>query len=309
MGFQSLFAVAHPDGRWSVSKKLSGPLTKISFKEMLDLIGAVDIAICHMFCKKGMISIRILLEDVLDIPVVGSSGHSLAVAQNKFLAKSLVAEAGVAVPLGQKLKYGPTIISNVRVDQFPVIIKPNNADNSDGLSLVFEKNEMPAAFKKAGQFDDSILVETYIPGREIRGALIESGEGLIIPPFIEYLVDNDHPIRNPEDKLLFNDSGKLMGQSKKENVPAMCPAELDDSLKEKLVSAMKIAHVALDCRDYSMFDFRIASDTNKVYMLETGFFWSFSPKSMISRMLREAGISLLETTHAIWSRTFERGRR
>ncbi len=306
-GFRLLFAVAHPDGYWSVLTSLTDPMNKISFNEMVILIQAVNIAVCHMFCKKGMISIRILLEDVLNIPIVGSSGHCLGIAQNKFLAKSLVAQAGVAVPRGKKLDYETTIATQLRIDEFPVIIKPNSADNSDGLSLVFEEKNVPAAWKKAGQFDDVILIERYIPGREIRGALIESGGDLIIPPFIEYMVHSNHPIRNPEDKLLFNESGELIGQSKKEHIPAICPAKLDDSLKERLVFAMKAAHRALGCRDYSMFDFRINSETNRPYMLETGFFWSFSHKSMISTMLYEAGISLEETTHTIWTQTFTRG--
>ena len=299
-GFKLLFVTAYPDGSWSVSESLTDQMDRISFEEMVGSVGDADLAVCHMFCNKGMISIRILFEDVLNIPIVGSSGHCLGLAQDKFLTKCIVEEAGVTVPSGKRFNYTTTDVNKLEIENFPVIVKPNSSDNSDGLSLVSAKYEMRAAWDKAGAFDESILVETYIPGREIRGALIKRADEFVVLPFIEYQVHQDNPIRMPEDKLEFNEASELIGQSKKENAPAICPAELDDSLKEELILAMKRAHLALGCRDYSMFDFRIHSETHRPYLLETGLFWSFSEKSMISVMLREADISLKEMTHSLW---------
>ena len=110
-GFRLLFVAAYPDGFWSVSDSLTGQMYKISFEEMVGLVGDADLAVCHMFCKKGMISIRILFEDVLNIPVVGSSGHCLGLAQDKFLTKSILKEAGVWVPSGKRLNYTTTDVT------------------------------------------------------------------------------------------------------------------------------------------------------------------------------------------------------
>ncbi len=304
--FSNLFVIAHPDGTWSVAENLKRQNSRLSLQEMMITVSGATIAVPHMFCDRGLTSIRIFFEEVLNIPLVGSCGHTAKIAQDKHLTKIICAAAGIPVPSAIKIKATDKLSNLHKITEFPVIVKPNGADNSDGLSLVRKQDDLAASIEKAFKFGNEVLVEKYIDGRELRGAVIELNGVFMVLPFIEYGVNEKHPIRNPEDKLKFDIHGNLLDQSDKEKIPATCPALLDDRLKNKLAKLMVNAHKALNCRDFSMFDFRIDNKTNKPYLLEAGLFWSFSEKSMISTMVKADTIHLSDMTQKIWNQSMNR---
>jgi len=299
-GFDLKFVTAYPDGSWSVSSKLEDKTQKFSIEQMIAEVRSADLVVPHMFCQKGLTSIRILFEDILNIPLVGSSGHTVGITQNKFLTKTICEKAGIKVPDGHLIKISEEY-TETKNFKFPVIVKPNNADNSDGLALVKHPNELKKALKKSFEFDDEVLVEDYIPGREIRGAIIEIDGAFKTLPFIEYKVHSKRPIRYAEDKLKFDERGNLISQSDKNQIPAECPANLSSDLESQLSEMMINGHKALKCRDFSMFDFRIHENTNQPYLLEAGLFWSFSNTSMISAMISADNQNLVEVTDRIWN--------
>ena len=73
---------------------------------------------------------------------------------------------------------------------FPVVIKPCEEDNSTGVTLVHTKENFRDAVEKAFQFDDTILIEQYIPlRRELRVGTVEKENGALDTlPVIEYFV-------------------------------------------------------------------------------------------------------------------------
>ena len=299
-GFELLFAVVYPDGSWSVSTSIEQTSVRVSLLEMSELVKHASLVVPHIFCTKGLTDLRIFFEKVLQLPMVGASGYVLKLAQDKQLTKLICANAGVGVPRGKVFSTTadePEIEASLK---YPLILKPNRADNSDGLSLVHNKDEFKEGLKKGSSFDDQVIVEEYIPGREIRGAVIEVKGKFEVLPFIEYQVNAKSPIRFAEDKLKFDGNGNLVGQSDKLKIPADCPAILSDNLKENLSTLMIKSHKALGCRDFSMFDFRIHKQTGNPYLLEAGLFWSFSPKSMISSMLAAENKDLIEVTGQLW---------
>ena len=304
-GYKLMFVTAYPDASWSVSEYLHGNLKKIAFDQMISKIKHADIAVPHMFCQSGLTSIRILFEEVLNIPIIGSSGHTANITQNKYLTKLICQDAGITVPDGHLIKISGKH-QNIKTISYPLIVKPNNADNSDGLSLVYKKEDLKEALDKCAPFGNDVLMEAYIPGREIRGAIIEIDGVFTVLPFIEYSVSKNRPIRYGEDKLKFDTDGNLISQSSKDEVPSKCPAQLSDDLNSELSELMLKAHHALDCRDFSMYDFRIHYQTNKPYLLETGLFWSFSKTSMISNMLSAENKDLKTITDKIWRQASNR---
>ena len=200
-GFTLLFAIAHPDGSWAVSENIEQINSKITLSEMIEQVRVAAIVVPHLFCPIGLTSLRIFFEEVLDIPMAGSSGHVLGIAQNKQLTKLLAADAGIRVPKGIRLTKKASNSTTLALLQFPLIVKPNSADNSDGLALVQQRTELDHAIETAFHFDEEVLVEEYIAGRELRGAIIEENDEYHILPFIEYAISEKHPIRQREDKL------------------------------------------------------------------------------------------------------------
>lgn len=298
-GFDLLFLTAYPTGEWSLGAYPDAETEKFGLGQLVDRLPDVNLVVPHLFCPRGLTVYRSFFEEILGLPLVGSPGSTLRVAQQKQLTKMVARAAGVRVPKGHLLDLSASDKPAEELS-YPLIVKPNASDNSDGLSLIFAQGELFAALEKAKPYGTQILLEEYVPGREIRGALIELDGTLRVLPFIEYGVSAAHPIRLAADKLKTDSGGRVVGQSAKEQVPAHCPADLSGKLSRELGAAMKKTHRALGCRDFSLFDFRVHAATGEAYLLEAGLFWSFGPPSMISGMLAAQGDDLEEITAKIW---------
>ncbi len=295
IGVSSYYAVVHPDGLWQLGSSLEELLPKMSLQEAIAKLPEVDVVVPHMFCFPGMTSYRGLFEDVLGLPVVGSPSRCTALATNKAQTRSVVSAAGVRVAKAQLLRRGDTVAMEP-----PFIVKPNSEDNSLGVTLVWNSSEIADALAVGFENDETLLVEDYIPGRELRVGVVERGGKLSVLPAIEYLVSEEHPIRTTSDKLELGKDGTPRQQPEKPAAKPVCPAEVEPELFEKLADAARRAHIALDCRDYSLYDFRVHAETNEPYLLEAGLFWSFGKISMISRMLQADGQSLEDVALELW---------
>ncbi len=300
-GVISYYAVVHPDGLWQIGSSLDLLSDKIPLPEMISRLPEINLVVPHMFCFPGMTSFRAFFEDVLGIPVVGSPSHCTALGTNKAHTRSVVSASGVLVAKAQQLRQGDLLTM-----QPPFIVKPNSEDNSLGVTLVWNEGQIADALKLGFEFDNTLLVEDYIPGREIRVAVVERGDKLSVLSMIEYVFPEGHPIRTTQDKLELKADGTPQKQPEKPTAQPVCPANVTPELFEKLANAAKTAHVTLGCRDYSLYDFRIHAETNEPYLLEAGLFWSFSQISMISRMLLADRENLEDVALELWNRAAKR---
>ncbi|MEL6548851.1 MAG: D-alanine--D-alanine ligase [Pseudomonadota bacterium] len=301
-GISHRFASVSPDGRWRFGPAPDDLGPALPLGEALGQVGRPDLLVPHMFCKKGMTSYRALFEDLLGIPVVGAPAAVAGLATSKLWTRDVAASAGVEVAPAERL-FGaarPTLA-------VPYVVKPDDEDNSIGISVVRDPAEAEAALDHACAQSPRVFAEAYIPGREIRAAVVERDGALHVPAFIEYPVSEARPIREVEDKLEAQGDGK-MRQSKREDAQPVCPAEVSPALAERLTEAARTAHVALGARHYSLYDFRVHEETGVPYMLEAGLFWSFSAISAISKMLGASGADPTEITGEIWRAAAEDGR-
>jgi D-alanine-D-alanine ligase len=300
---KSYYAVVHPQGGWQLGSSLDALSEKISLQEMIDQLPNIDVVVPHLFCFPGMTSFRAFFEDLLGLPVVGSPAPCTALASNKAQTRNMVAAMGVPVAKGQQVTPGDTVAMPP-----PFIVKPNSEDNSLGLTLVKTEDQIADALQKGFEFDDTLLVEEYIPGRELRVGVIERDNKLHVPSMIEYLFPKDHTIRTVHDKYDLQADGTPEKQPEKPVAKPQCPAQVTPTLFEEIADAARQAHVALGCRDYSLFDFRVHEQTGQPYLLEAGLFWSFGEISMISRMLLADGESLEDVVLQVWRNASQRNK-
>ncbi|MDY7007240.1 MAG: D-alanine--D-alanine ligase [Cyanobacteriota bacterium] len=303
VGVSSYYAVVHPDSLWQLGTSLDSLSEKMSLQDMIYRLPQIDVVIPHMFCFPGMTSFRALFEDIIGIPVVGSPSHCTALATNKAHTRNIVSASGVLVAKAQQLRRGDKLTM-----QPPFVVKPTSEDNSLGVTLVRDESQIEAALEVGFELDENLLVEDYIPGRELRLGVVEREGKLWVPPMIEYLVTKEHPIRTIHDKYDLQSDGTPSKQPQKPAVKPICPANVTPELFKKLADSAKKAHVALGCRDYSLYDFRVHAETNEPYLLEAGLFWSFGKISMISRMLQADGQSLEDVALELWSAAAARTR-
>ncbi|MEH2411484.1 D-alanine--D-alanine ligase family protein [Nostoc sp.] len=289
------FQIAYitPDRQWRFPSSLS--LEDIAAAKPMSLLDAIqfitaqniDLMLPQMFCIPGMTHYRALF-DLMKIPYIGNTADVMAITAHKARTKAIVAAAGVKVPFGELLRQGevPTITP-------PAVIKPANADNSLGVSLVKEATDYDAALKKAFEYADEVIVEEFIePGREVRcGIIVKDGE-LVSLPLEEYLIDPDErPIRSYTDKFKKPIEGNL-GLTAKKYIAGWIVAP-NDPITQKVQQEVKKCHLALGCRHYSLFDFRI-DPKGEPWFLEAGLYCTFDHNSVISYTANAAGIPLNE---------------
>ncbi len=245
----------------------------------------IDVVVPQMFCLPGMTQYRSLF-DLLQIPYVGNTAELMALVADKAKTRAIVAAAGVAVPAGEVLRPGeqPSL-------ELPIVIKPLNADNSLGVTLVQKPSDLAAALQKAFTHSDEILVEKFVPlGREVRCGIIVQNHQLVCLPLEEYALDAaTQPIRSYADKLKQNAQGDLDFAAKDSGKSWII--DPSDPVTTAVWAMAKKCHVALGCRHYSLFDFRI-DPQGAPWFLEAGLYCSFAETSVLSAMAQAAEISL-----------------
>jgi D-alanine-D-alanine ligase len=318
--FSHEFVVVFPDNQWAFPTAMdSASVAKAervsmgqALAKMESMSPPIDVVMPHMFCMPGMTRYRALCE-MLGLEVLGCSSDTCSIANDKFLTKQVCAAAGVPVPkaeLLQKSSEGKDVRAAARrvleIRSPPFIVKPARDDNSLGLSLVREASENVVAEALAAAFErsESIVVEDYIAGREVRVAVLEqpakdgNGKTLEVLPKIEYFLDD---IRTSSHKLATND-GKLLTSdgnvaeaivAAKKDGDRACPAQLEPEVHARLDDLAMRAHKALGCKYYSLYDVRI-DENGFPFMLEAALFCSFSPYSVIVSLAAKSGNAAIE---------------
>jgi D-alanine-D-alanine ligase len=293
VGYRMLIAYVSPDGTWRFPSDADpaafDAARPLSLPQAVDhILGlGVDVMVPQMFCRPGMTSYRALF-DVMGVPYLGNPPAVMAIAADKVAARAVVAQAGVAVPVGEVVTAGrrPSL-------PLPVVVKPATADNSVAVTLVEDAGQLDAAVAAAAAHADSVLVESYIPlGREVRCGVLDLDGELVCLPLEEYAVDTaTNPIRTAADKLARTDGGDLYLVAKESTRAWTVP--VDDPVTARVWEAARICHRALGGRHYGLFDFRI-DPQGRPWFLEAGPYCSFSPSSVIATMASAAGMALPE---------------
>ena len=282
-----------PDRQWrfpsDLSREAIASAIPMSVTDAVQTLTArpIDVMVPHMFCIPGMTYYRALF-DLLGIPYLGNTPDVMALTANKVKTKAVVATAGVSVPQGELLRLGDQPSINP-----PAVIKPVDGDNSLGVAFVRNRADFEPALKTAFANADEVLVETFIElGREIRcGILVRDGD-LVCLPLEEYRMDRDRqPIRRYDDKLGQNQSGDLHMVAK-DGIKSWI-VDPSDPVTARVWEIAKQCHIALGCRHYSLFDFRI-DPSGQPWFLEAGLYCSFAQNSVISTMAKASGIPLEE---------------
>lgn len=109
--------------------------------------------------------------DMLEIPYTHSSVLASAIGMNKPVAKRLAASVGVRVPEGVLVAMDDVVKSHVM--EPPYVVKPPCEGSSVGVRIILERDNQPPLDLENWAFGDEVLVEQYIPGRELTVAILD----------------------------------------------------------------------------------------------------------------------------------------
>ncbi len=218
------------------------------------------------------------LLDLLHIPYQCSGVLGSALAMNKIASKHLYEQAGIPVPAYRAI----TIHDPIDLDEcirrlgMPLVVKPASGGSSIGTTIVGSGNELSHAVADAFDHDDNILLETFIQGTEITGAVIgnKTVEAL---PLVEIIP--------APDRRFFDYTAKYDNAATKE----ICPAEIPGDVAETARKFAVKSHGTLFCQGYSRTDM-IVKDGH-VYVLETNTIPGMTPSSLFPQAAAAAGMT------------------
>ena len=216
--------------------------------------------------------------DVIGVPYTGSGQLASALAMDKDLSKRLFRAAGVPVPAWFMAPVAPEDVKTGL--GWPVIVKPSKQGSSVGLTLVRKAQDLAAAVQLAARYDDEVMVEQFIPGRELTVGVL--GE---VPLPVGEIV--------PKHELFDYESKYTPGMSE-ETFPAKLATPLARQLQEYAV----MAHRTLKLGGYSRIDFRVTADGD-IFCLEANSLPGMTRTSLFPQAGQAAGIAFPELCERI----------
>ena len=188
--------------------------------------------------------------DVLGINYTGCDSFSSAISSNKYKAKQLMRDAGIPVPDGYTVwKNEEIIYPEDQGISYPVIVKPNNGGIGIGISVASDRMMFKKAVEEARRWDNEVLIEEYISGREFAVGTL-GGEAL---PVIETL-----PLQTEDKSIGISKEGKRVQK---------CPADISDELAGQLCDAAEVVAKILGVNALAKMDF-IVRDNGEYVCLE-----------------------------------------
>ena len=215
--------------------------------------------------------------ELLNIPYQGAGVLGSALAMDKNLAKILYKLHGLPVAAWEMadrnhIEDPAPLLAKLSL---PLVIKPVRQGSSLGMSIVRQPEQLPAALETAFQHDSEVMAEEFIKGREITVGVIGNDE-LMALPLIEII---------PNDQYDFFDyEAKYKPGATRE----ICPAEVDDQIREKAQQYGLIAHQALQLKGYSRTDMIVRGD--EFFILETNTIPGMTETSLLPQAAAEAGL-------------------
>jgi len=237
--------------------------------ERLRLVAA-DVAFIALHGRPGEDGTVQGLLEVMRIPYTGSGVLASALGMDKVASRALFLQNGIPCPAGISMTRNESLPLAVPLD-FPVVVKPAAAGSSLGVTLVPHPREIPAAAAAAFQYGPRIVIETYIPGREVQVGILDN----IALGVIE--------IRS---KSAFYDYTAKY-------VPGMSahlfPAPLSKPVYQNVMEIGLRAHRVLGCRGATRVDLRLTDD-GLPFVLEINTLPGMTETSLLPEIARGVGI-------------------
>lgn len=162
---------------------------------------------------------------------------------------------------------------------FPVFIKPSNSGSSVGINKARNKEELKRFIKYASKFDNKILIEEEIKGKEVECAVL--GNDNVIASTVG-------EIKSAEEFYSFD--AKYKNEKSQTVIPADLPQEKIEEIRKLAIKAFK----TIDGKGLSRVDFFVEENTSKVYINEINTMPGFTNISMYPKLFENEGIKYNE---------------
>jgi D-alanine-D-alanine ligase len=233
----------------------------------------------------------------MDLPMVGTGVLGSAMSMSKLVTKRLLKEAGLPVadfvsayfPEKNNLKF-ESIQEKLGL---PFMVKSASLGSSVGVSKVNSKADFEKAVEEGFRYDDCVLIDKYVQGREIECAIMGNSPAKASLPG-EIIISKKYEFYTFDAKYVDGDA-----------VSIDVPAELDSVSQEKIRSLSLQAYQALACEDFARVDLFLTKEGD-VFVNEINTIPGFTNSSMFPMMWKERGVSFTELISQLIAMALER---
>ena len=210
--------------------------------------------------------------DNYGIKYTGSGYVGSLLAMDKDISKKMFIGAGVNTPewLYFTAKNGDISLIEEKIG-YPCVVKPCSCGSSVGISIVDDRAGLEVALAEAARYEDNILVEKKIEGRELTVGILD---GKVLPVIEIIPTEGFYDYKNKYQ------AGKTL---------EVCPAEISESLCREVGEQARLAFDALRLSGYARFDFMVDAD-EKPWCLEANTLPGMTPTSLLPQMAAADGM-------------------
>jgi D-alanine-D-alanine ligase len=244
------------------------------------------------------------LLETLDVPYTGSGPAACMRCTDKALAKYLMREADIPTPAFAAFKESAikdlgvvaALAGLERSIGFPLVAKPASQGSALGVKFARSAQELPAAIVGALSYDRKVLLERYVPGRDLAVSVLDAadvgGEPQALP-VVEAV---------PREEEFYDfESRYEIGMT-----TFACPAELPDGVAERARELALETYKLLGCHGVARVDLMLGEDDGELTVLECNVVPGMTETSLLPQAADAAGIGFDELVQRILSSAFTR---
>ena len=228
--------------------------------------------------------------EMFNIPYVGCGVLSSSVGMDKTYTKIIFERAGLtqAPYVYVKVKNSEFVMVDENFEEelldlnkiteklkFPVFVKPSSSGSSVGVTRATNKEELQLSIQKAAKYDNKILVEQGIIGKEVECAVLGNDD---------IIASTVGEIQTAE--TFYSYDAKYNMPSSKTIIPALISENTINEIRKLAIKAFK----AIDGKGLSRVDFFVEEGTNKIYINEINTMPGFTKISMYPKMFEAVGV-------------------
>jgi len=216
----------------------------------------------------------------LGIPYTGSGVMASSVGMDKITTKIIWLSKNIPTPRYATVAPGDDLDAIVAELGLPLIVKPPLEGSTIGITKVEAAEQFEAAVALALGFDETVLAEEFVTGREFTVAVLGSGKHARALPIVEIVAPQGN----------YDYQNKYFTDDTKYHCPAQLPAELTAEIQKHAVDAYR----ALGCEGWGRVDVLLRERDNRPFLLEVNTSPGMTSHSLVPMAARAEGISYEE---------------
>jgi D-alanine-D-alanine ligase len=240
------------------------------------------------------------LMEALGLPYTGSGPSACMRCTDKILAKHLMHEAGIPTPDFQALREtsirelgasGAVGAIEARLG-FPLVVKPARGGSALGVKFASSSSEVPGAMVGAFSYDNDVLLERHVKGRDLAVSLLDGAPPRALP-IVEAV---------PRQEGFYNYEARYqIGMT-----TFVCPAELPPDTTERAHQLAVQVYELLGCHGFARVDLMLDEDSGELWVLETNVVPGMTETSLLPQAANAAGLSFDQVLESVLAGAFDR---